>query len=233
MRTVQPVIDRHCISCHGLEKTEKVNLVHDGQTYPQSYKALVALGDHRIGQKGYKTDENTISRPFEYFAHGSKLPGMLLADHGDVKVDRDSFMRIVEWLDLNAQCYGDLFPNKLEERRIDPKALAELRSYAAELLGEKIAAQPERALINVAQPEESRILMAPLAEDSGGWGQIDAWKNKDDPGYIKMQTLVAKCIIKRPDENRNGWAPDLKSGAGEGWIVKARENFRQRVREQL
>ncbi len=117
MRTVQPVIDRHCISCHGLEKTEKVNLVHDGQTYPQSYKALVALGDHRIGLKGYKTEENTISRPFEYFAHGSKLPGMLLADHGDVQVDRD------------------------------------------------------------------------------------------------------------------GWAPDLKSGAGEGWIVKARENFRQRVRE--
>ncbi len=38
---------------------------------------------------------------------------MLLANHGQCNMDRDSYMRIIEWLDLNAQCYGDLFPNKL------------------------------------------------------------------------------------------------------------------------
>ncbi len=109
--------------------------------------------------------------------------------------------------------------------------MKELRTYITECFGERIAGQPERALINVAQPEQSRILMAPLAQNAGGWGQMDAWKTTDDLGYRKMESLVAGCIIKRSDENQNGWAPDLESGGGEGWVVKAREEFRQRVQE--
>ena len=136
-------------------------------------------------------------------------------------------MRIVEWLDLNAQCYGDLFPNKLEERGINPKAFVELRDYVEELFGKKIASQPERALINVAQVDESRILMAPLAEKAGGWEQIGAWKDKNDPVYKKMAELVDKCIIRQPNENNDGWQPSLECGGGEDWVIGARKEFRR------
>jgi len=203
--------------------------VHDGQTWPQSYRALVERGDHNIGRKGYKTKETSISRPFEYYAYGNKIPKMLLEGHGKLEPDQESFMRIVEWLDLNAQCYGDLFPNKLEDRRINAKAMEELRAYAKGILGEKIASQPDRALINVAQPDESRILMAPLAESAGGWGQIKAWQSKGDPGYLKMAELVERCIEKRPNENTDGWRPTLEQGAGDGWVMKARDALRQRL----
>ncbi len=74
--------------------------------------------------------------------------------------------------------------------------------------------------------------MAPLAKQAGGWGQMDAWKSKDEDGYKKMASLVAKSIRKRPGENLNGWEPDLKSGGGEGWVVRARENYRKQIQEQ-
>ncbi|MEE8451636.1 MAG: hypothetical protein V3R99_06960, partial [Thermoguttaceae bacterium] len=230
MRTVQPVLDRYCIECHGLDKTDgDVDLVHDGQQYPISYRALVERGDHRLGLKGYKTKESTISRPFEYYSHSNKVAHMLIKGHGELgsklSGDVESFMRIIEWLDVNAQCYGDLFPYKLEERRIDTAALEELRAHVKQQFGEKLASQPERALINVAQPDESRILMAPLARNAGGWGQIDGWKSKNDEGYKKVEALVDACIIRRDNENREGWQPSLESGAGENWVMSAREDY--------
>ncbi|NQU22813.1 MAG: hypothetical protein HQ567_16160 [Candidatus Nealsonbacteria bacterium] len=231
MRTVQPVLDRYCIRCHGLDKTDgDVNLVMDDQTFPRSYQALVALGDHRIGLKGYKTNENSISRPYAYFAHGSKLPKMLLDKHGDVEMDRDSYMRIIEWLDLNAQCYGDLFQNKLEQRSIAANAVEELRAYAATVVGSKMAAQAERALINVAQPDASRILKAPLAQSAGGWGQIDRWKSTQDEGYQKMAALVDACIVRRANENSYGWEPPLENGGGTGWVIDARKKLIEKLR---
>ena len=177
----------------------------------------------------WEADKN-ISRPFTYYSYGSKLPGMLLKHHGKTDVDRASFQRIVDWLDLNAQCYGDLFPNKLEERGINPAGMTELRSFIRRLFGETIANQPERALINTAQPDESRILMMPLAVAAGGWGQIDAWKGKGEPNFKQMAELVAKCIVRQTNENDNGWQPTLAQGGGQDWVIKDRENYLRRTK---
>ena len=234
MRTVQPVLDRYCISCHGLEKTDKdINLVHDGNmTWPRPLVELIKQGDHRLGLKDFmwEADKN-ISRPFAFYSFGSKLPDLLLKHHGEVELDRASFQRIVDWLDLNAQCYGDLFPNKIEERGINPAGMADLRVFIKQLFGDTIANQAERALINPAQPDESRILMMPLAVAAGGWGQIVAWQGKDDPGFKRMSELVAKCITRRPNENDNGWQPTLAQGGGQDWVIKDRETYLRRTKE--
>jgi hypothetical protein len=233
MRTVQPVLDRYCISCHGLEKTDKdINLVHDGNmTWPRPLVELIKQGDHRLGLKDFmwEADKN-ISRPFAFYSFGSKLPDLLLKHHGEVTLDRASFQRIVDWLDLNAQCYGDLFPNKIEERGIDAAGMTELRAFIKQLFGDTLANQPERALINTAQPDESRILMLPLAAAAGGWGQLKAWPGKDDPNFKKMSGLVAKCILRRPNENDNGWQPTLAQGGGMDWVVKDRESYLHRIK---
>ena len=234
MRTVQPVLDRYCIKCHGLgegkdPKGEKVKLIHDGQTWPQSFKALVAMGDHKVGLKSYMggsqnhtVEDRNISKPRRFFAFRNKVSHMLVKNHGKCNMDNDSYMRIIEWLDVNAQCYGDLFPNKLEERKIDAAGMTQLRAYAKELFGEKIARQPDRALINVAQIDESRILMAPLATKAGGWGQLPGYASRDDPKYKKTAALVNKCIIRSPTENLQGWQPTLQAGGGEKWVMESR-----------
>jgi hypothetical protein len=243
MRTVQPVLDRYCIKCHGLgegkdPKGEKIKLIHDGQQWPQSFKALVALGDHKVGLKRYmggnenhKPEDNNISKPRRFFAFRNQVSHMLVKNHGKCNMDKDSYMRIIEWLDVNAQCYGDLFPNKLEERKIDSAAMTQLRAYVKELFGAKIAAQPDRALINVAQVDESRILMAPLSAKSGGWGQITGYASKSDPKYKKMAALVDKCIIRNPNENKRGWRPTLEAGGGETWVMQERAQLRESVKK--
>ncbi|MEI7901899.1 MAG: hypothetical protein WCK89_16730, partial [bacterium] len=233
MRTVQPVLDRHCIACHGLEKTEKgVNLIHDGNlTWPRSLVALIDRGEHRLGLKPFTDSlELNISRPFTFYAQGNRVPAMLLKGHGKLKMDREGFQRIVDWLDLNAQCYGDLFPNKVEQRTFNAAALAALREHAKQVLGERVAGQPERALVNLAQPDESRILLAPLATAAGGWGQMPVWKSKEDPGYKKMAELVEMCINRNPNENVTGWFPTREQGGGETWVIKDRENYIRRVK---
>ena len=126
-RTVQPVLDRYCIKCHGLEKSEKgVNLIGQAGVFPRSMRELIKRGKHKVGSKNYmgggigkNNADRNISRPMRYFAYSSKIPKMLRDNHGKINIDRDSYMRIIEWLDLNAQAVGDLFPNKIEERKLD------------------------------------------------------------------------------------------------------------------
>ena len=89
-----------------------------------------------------------------------------------------------------------------------------------------------QVLTRVAQPDESRILMAPLSQSAGGWGQIDGWNSKDDPGYLEMAELVERCIVRKPNENRNGWRPTLEAGAGENWVMKAREEYLRQFSDQ-
>ncbi len=60
-----------------------------------------------------------ISHPRKFFAYGSKVAQILAngdKNHRLIDVDRERYMRIIEWLGLNGQCYGHLFPNKIEER---------------------------------------------------------------------------------------------------------------------
>jgi len=246
-RTVQPVLDRHCIKCHGLEKTEgKVNLTYKDKSkrggYPKSLQEIVNRGKHGIGNKAvsnskykeYKVSQN-ISRPFKFFAYENKVAHMLAKGdkhHKKLKdVDHESYMRIIEWLDLNGQCYGDLFPNKIEDRKFDSEGLTALRDYVKELLGDEIAKQPEATLVNLSQPDESRILLMPLPESQGGWGQIKGYSSKSDEKYKKMAELVEACIKRKPNENTNGWQPTLLMGAGTKWVMEARADYFKKLNQ--
>jgi len=244
-RTVQPVLDRYCIKCHGLEKTEKnVSLIYAKTgRYPDSLMEIVKRGDHRIGDKGfsggrYKGTDVTynISHPRVFFAWSNSVAQKLAngdKHHKSLKnIDRESYMRIIEWLDLNGQCYGDLFPNRIEDRKIDEGKLTELRAYAKGLLGDKIAAQPATTLVNVSQPDESRILMMPLPVSSGGWGQIKGFESRSDPAYKKMAALVEACIKRNPNENVNGWEPTWEMGGAENWVKEARAKYIEQIQKQ-
>lgn len=238
MRTVQPVLDRYCIGCHGLgasdnEQARKLNLTNSPDTpgYTSAYRRLAKLGDPTVGNKpNMETNERNISRPRDYYAYRNKVSHMLLENHGNCNMDRDSYLRIIEWLDANSVFYGDLFPNKIEDRHLTEEtndATKALRKLIKGTFGDDIASQPLCALVNKAQMEESRILMAPLAGKAGGWEQIQPlWESKDDPGYQMMMAAVDACIVKQKNENTGGWQPTLEQGAGEPWVMKAREDFR-------
>jgi hypothetical protein len=174
-RTVQPVLDRYCITCHGLDDTEgDINL----------------LGT--------------------------------IADS-----DPESFQRVVDWLDLNAQFYGDYSWNKDEWRRPSPKGERALREGIRKTFGPKMAEQPYAALVNVGLVTESRILKAPLAKIAGGWGQVAgiSWRDVDDPGYKKMRQLVEQSIAPLVTHDIEGTCGREPCVCRSCWVRVAQESI--------
>jgi len=251
VRSVQPVLDRYCIGCHGPDKAEGgVDLVGaftkrgpDGKAIERkrgdlsiAYESLLAApGMVKIAQR---FQETTYSKPKDYFAAAGKLAKMLLAGHPAkdgakrVDLDRESFQRIADWLDLNAQFYGDYSYNRFE--MLAPPADAEkaLREAVAQRFGPDLAKQPLAALVNVANPAESRVLLAPMPVAAGGWGQwaAGAWRGADDPAYLDMRKLVDAAVPhpKYQDVAGTCGRPD-GCACGNCWVRKDADARRQRL----
>ena len=205
---VQPVLDRHCISCHGLaaKPAGGVNLLGSSRTevarFNESYLAMV----HRPGFVKIlpRNKEPSFSTPKQAFAACSKLPALLKKHHG-VNLDADEWERVITWLDVNCQFYGNYSFNRLENRTSSPEGEKALRAAVAKRFGEKIAAQPLAALVNNLVATESRILKAPLAVKSGGWGQLaNGWTSTQDAGYQEMLRLVEGALTPLPFQDSEG-----------------------------
>ena len=101
-RTVQPVLDRYCIGCHGLDKTEgQVDLLgtleqvtFPRQQWPGPNKMLVSRAYHSLVTReglvkvAHADMETDYSTPKDYFAHAGRLANMLLSGHPDEKGQR-------------------------------------------------------------------------------------------------------------------------------------------------
>ena len=228
MRTVQPVLDRYCVECHGLKRRDAgldLSGTRDG-SYNKAHDSLT--GREGWVKIAYRNQETTYSVPKDYFAHAGRLANYLLADHRNrVKLDRDSFQRIVDWLDLNAQFYGDYSHNRAEDRRVSAEGEKALRDHVAESFGNDLARQPLWALVNVAIPQESRILMAPLSTRAGGWGQIGggAWRDTNDPGYREMARLVDAAIVPHEAHDVAGTCGRSGCRCGTCWVRKLRQQW--------
>ena len=245
-KTVQPVLDRYCTSCHGLNETAdgidllgtidatEENIANTFQRLLPSTAYASLTGDGRFVKIAQYGRETWYSQPKDYFAHGGKLAELLLEGHESVEVDLDpeSRQRIIDWLDLNAQFYGTYSWNKDEWRRPDPEGEMALRSHIRQRFGAELAGQPFAALVNVALPAESRILKAPLALEAGGWGQIEqgGWKGIDEPEYQEMRRLVAAAIQPLPYHDIAGTCgQDENCMCLSCWVRKVKEARQRRI----
>ncbi len=135
-REVQPVLNRHCVSCHDggaaqpdLRPQEQVpdykgrslsqrdiDRLHPRMVentvgmvkYTPAYDALVPY-IRRVGVE----DDVSLLTPGEYHADTSELIQLLRKGHQGVRLDAEAWDRIVTWIDLNAPCHGawgDVFP---------------------------------------------------------------------------------------------------------------------------
>jgi hypothetical protein len=82
---------------------------------------------------------------------------------------------------------------------VSPEGEKALREAVRKRFGAELAEQPFAALVNISLPAESRILLAPVSEKAGGWGQIaqGAWQSQNDPAYQEMFKLVEGSIVPR------------------------------------
>ncbi|MHB0956776.1 MAG: SUMF1/EgtB/PvdO family nonheme iron enzyme [Pirellulaceae bacterium] len=136
-REVQPVLDRHCVSCHDGSPAAVLDL-RDEQHHPE-YRGLRVsdLEIQRLHAQMYEKtggvlrytpayeallgyirrvsieDDVSLLTPGEYHADTSELIQLLKSGHGNVSLDAESWDRLVTWIDLNAPCHGtwsDVWP---------------------------------------------------------------------------------------------------------------------------
>jgi hypothetical protein len=227
---VQPVIDKHCIRCHGLDggkATAKINLIPDPtvrNNFSKPYEALLAY-TKTIGLKAKSGGEkNSISRPMDYYALGGSFIEKYTKAHVDKKtpgldIKRDEFQHFINWLDVNAQYGGTFYQNRTESFSFLRENEKKFREAVSARFGEKLGKEPLGALVNAPAPEKSRILMAPLPVAQGGWGQIaNGYKSKDDPAFKEMSDLV-RAMFSYPEPHINGTCGYAKGCAcGQCWV---------------
>ena len=111
VRLVQPVLDRHCVSCH-TEKTalDLTGVVEGKQGWTRSYTNLAGrYGFYYHVQNGsIKSAEHGGSRTpaGKFGARAARLMGYVDERHYNVKLTPDERRRITLWLDCNSEFYG-------------------------------------------------------------------------------------------------------------------------------
>lgn len=125
VRFVQPVLDKHCLACHGGAKPEKgIDLTGTPQgAVTRSYASLTKHA-RLVPRYGARNQVQITPAGGQNAAIGSGLLKMLRAGHKDVKLSPDDLRRLAAWIDMNAVFYGscDAADNQ-KERRGEPIAM--------------------------------------------------------------------------------------------------------------
>ena len=196
---VQPAFDKHCVSCHDYGKPagEKLNLAGDlGLIFNTSYSQLRGKNYVRVVGAG----PANVLEPKSWGSHASPLAKVLAKGHGDakidrqVKLDRESFDRIVTWIDINAPYYPDYASAYRNHRYgrspLDPRQLGRL----SQLTGEKLTDQRLSDHISFTRPELSPCL-TPLAK-------------KNEAAYREALAIIQagkKMLEERPRADMPGF----------------------------
>ncbi|MCY2994592.1 MAG: discoidin domain-containing protein [Planctomycetota bacterium] len=112
---VQPVLDKHCVSCHRPDAQEPEGAKFD-LTAAVSYAALLHYASDDLKKLALEKDFSVVG---DMPARKSKLMALLMAGQGhkDVKLDADSRQRLATWMDTYATRQGAFSTQQEEELR--------------------------------------------------------------------------------------------------------------------
>jgi hypothetical protein len=201
-KEVQPVFDRHCVSCHdyGKKAGEKLNLSGDRDAvFCASYVDLWSQGTLTCVGGG----PAEIRPAYSWGSHPSKLIKKARAGHADVKLNAEELDRLVTWVDLNAPyypVYECAYPQNLGGRC--PLTADELNRLK-ELTGVQVAnshSARQRSMLNFARPELSRILSGPAV----------ATNAPAKAGALALIREGARRLKEKPRADMDGFVPDAR-----------------------
>ena len=204
-REVQPVFDKHCVSCHdyGKKAGEKLNLAGDRDAvFSASYVDLWTQGAITCVGAGPAETQQAYS----WGSHPSKLIQKVRAGHARAKLTAEELDRLITWVDINAPyypCYECAYPQNMGGRC--PLTGDEVNRLKA-LTGVQIAnshGARQRSTLSFARPEKSRIL-AGLAPDA--------------PARAEALALIqegARRLKEKPRADMEGFVPAAEDQARE------------------
>jgi mono/diheme cytochrome c family protein len=236
LRDVQPILDRHCVKCHGgLKPAGGLDFCGGLTDWSREFEKWWGLVPGYGFNRAFETinqaklvaaaepnlQDASITPPLAYGAHQSKLFKALdgEAHRQRVHLTADERLRLTMWMDANAP-YHDRFVNKrATEKAYDIATDKELARQIAAVHERRCVACHKSVevtrldWIDLRQPERSLFLCAPLNKSAGGSQSCQGmvYKDASDPDYHSVRDLVAAAV-------RKAWASprrDLQALIGE------------------
>jgi len=212
LRDVQPVLDKHCVSCHagvkpagGLDFSGGLtshNAAIPGYGYNRAFETILEKG--LVSRSPARAQDASITPPFAYGSHKSKLVQALRSGPCSKRasLSGEDWLRLNAWIDANAP-YHDAFVNKRPEKpAYDIAADKELEKSIAAVHEKRCGACHKTAEVSrldwiaLRRPAQSLFLVAPLAKDAGGTGRCKeaVYKDAKDPDYQTLLKTVETAV---------------------------------------
>jgi len=138
-RLVQPILDKHCVQCHGGRRTEGDIVLTGGpprseeededMPFSASYLALAPMVKYAqwaavVSDEDFRvSNSEPVTQPDFFGSRSSPLIAMLREGHEGVELSDEEFERLVTWADNNALFYGTFDPEdqarQLSGKRIE------------------------------------------------------------------------------------------------------------------
>ena len=227
---VQPILDKHCVQCHGGEKGFKADLDLSGgwtEHFNISYENLVSRRESQLIATliaGIDCMNGTAPYAAQILpprAHGSAiapLAQVLATGHKEripnlTRTERDLLMA---WIDGNGAYYGTweytaTGHSLLDWPRTKEALMAEMRTAGCMECHENNGqVQFESDWFNLREPEMSRILRAPLAKEAGGAGLALCQNRKVETRHRRIRLLVngyAHGVLPLEEWHKQGEQP--------------------------
>ena len=221
LRDIQPVLDRHCVQCHGgLKPAGGLDfcggLTDWSREFEQWWGLVPGYGFNRafetitraklVAVAEPNLQDATITPPLAYGAHQSKLLKAVdnAAHRQRVQLNADERLRLTMWMDANAP-YHDRFVNKRAPQpaydiATDKELARQIAAVQERRCGSchKAAELTRLDWIDLNRPERSLFLRAPLSKSAGGDQscQGTVYKDASDPDYQALSALVAGAVKK-------------------------------------
>jgi len=223
-RDIQPILDKHCTSCHDYDKREGgLVLTGDrGPTYSHSYVTLLP----RYVSHGMDAEGNLPPRRIGTSA--SRLMKLIDGSHYQAKLNIREINYVRYWIESGAPyagTYAALGTGMLGMQQRDKDLFVNKSGVVARRCAschrKKFPVHVELRY-NLTRPEKSLVLLAPLAKQAGGYAlckpkspgpdesnNIGVFTDTDDPDYQKL--LADICELKKDLDRRKRFdMPDFR-----------------------
>ena len=199
---VQPILDKHCVSCHGGEKGFAAGMDFSGGwtwAFNIGYETLIKhrmLGFLNCHNSSVHTSE--ILKPRTIGSGASPLAEILIEKHPELsRAERDL---ILAWMDTNSNYFGtwDYSPYATCDAILATKAPLSAVMNAAGCVECHAPGFIGADWVNLQTPEFSRILRAPMAKSEGGLGVEMCRARKAPNGYPLVNQSVQPPDVVRP-----------------------------------
>lgn len=236
-RDIQPILDKHCVECHGADRREgHVDLCGDKtEMYTISYETIV----HRGLVHDNRNEPKANDRPYAYGSARSRLLDFFRGSHYDAKANDHEMKMLRLWIETSA-CYPGTYAS-LGSGHYPVYSLPRdlMNERCGECHGREINDPNGNRLVlffphggtfehrgtsvNLSRPEKSRMLSAPLAKEAGGEGRCSkaVFENTNDPLY---QRILA-AITEAADALRAGKRFDMAGFRPNKYYIREMQRF--------